>query len=193
VQSFLTNGNFTVPSGVSQIEVEIWGGGSGSYASLSTSSSGGGSGGGYARKRIFQGIAPGQVIAVTIGNGGVAGTNVSAPAGPGGTSSFGGYVSATGGSLNYLGSSSAPQYGATPSGIGINGDINLSGSAGQGGALNQGGMGGGSAMGGGQNSGTTGVAGTNPGGGASGAGTGPNSNTPYEGAAGGGGLAIVRW
>ena len=192
VQSFLSTGSFTVPSGVSQMEVELWGAGSGSFASVSTTSSGGGSGGGYARKRL-QGLAPGQVITVTIGQGGTAGTVNGTPAGPGGATSFGQYVTATGGSVNYLATLSAPQYGATPSGTGINGDLNLSGSAGQGGMLNQGGMGGGAPMGGSQNSGTTGVPGTSPGGGAAGAGTGANSTTPYNGAAGGSGLVIVRW
>jgi hypothetical protein len=192
VQSFLTTNNFIVPPGVSQIEVELWGGGSGSFASVSTTPSGGGSGGGYARK-LIQGVTPGQMIPVTIGNGGVPGNAGGSPAGPGGTTSFGQFASATGGSLNYLATPSAPQYGATPSGIGINGDLNLSGSAGQGGAQNQGGLGGGAPMGGSQNSGTTGVNGTSPGGGASGAGTGANSATPYNGATGGGGLVIVRW
>jgi hypothetical protein len=192
VQSFLGTSSFVVPPGVSQVEVELWGGGSGSFASVSTTPSGGGSGGGYARK-LIQGVAPGQIISVTIGNGGAAGNTGGSPAGPGGTTSFGQFVSATGGSLNYLATPSAPQYGATPSGIGINGDLNLSGSAGQGGAQNQGGMGGGAPMGGSQNSGTTGVNGMPPGGGASGAGTGANSATPYNGAAGGSGLIIVRW
>jgi hypothetical protein len=192
VQSFPSNGNFVVPLGVTQIEVELWGGGAGSYASVSNSPSGGGSGGGYARK-LIQGVLPGQSISVTVGNGGAAGTTGGSPAGPGGTTSFGQYVSATGGSLNYLASAAAPVYGATPPGTGVNGDTNLSGSAGQGGILNQGGMGGGAPMSGGQNSGTTGVAGTTPGGGAAGAGTGANSATPYNGAAGGGGLVVVRW
>lgn len=192
VQSFLSNDVFVVPLGVSQIEVELWGGGSGSFASIPTSSSGGGSGGGYTRKRI-QGVTPGQIINVTIGNGGAAGTIIGGPAGAGGTTSFGEYASATGGSPNYLASPANPQYGATPPGIGINGDLNLVGSAGQAGVLNQGGMGGGAPMGGSQNSGTTGVAGTTPGGGAAGAGTGSNSATTYAGAAGGGGLVIVRW
>jgi hypothetical protein len=192
VQSFVSNNTFIVPPGVSQIEVELWGGGSGSFASVMTTSSGGGSGGGYARKRL-QGVTPGQVISLTVGNGGAAGSTNGAPAGPGGTTSFGQYFSATGGTLNHLASLSTPQYGATPSGVGINGDLNLSGSAGLSGALNQGGMGGGAPMGGGQNSGTTGVGGTTPGGGAAGAGTGANSATQYDGAAGGGGLVIVRW
>lgn len=192
VQSFLSNDTFVVPLGVSQIEVELWGGGSGSFASVTTSSSGGGSGGGYTRKRI-QGVIPGQLIPVTIGSGGVAGTVLGGAAGAGGATSFGQFVSATGGSINYLASVGNPQYGATPPGIGINGDLNLMGSAGQAGVLNQGGMGGGAPMGGSQNSGTTGVRGTTPGGGASGAGTGANSATPYAGATGGGGLVIVRW
>jgi|HubBroStandDraft_1064217.scaffolds.fasta_scaffold68079_2 hypothetical protein len=192
VMSFQNNANFIVPAGVSQIEVELWGGGSGSFASVATSPSGGGSGGGYARKRI-QGVTPGQIINVTIGNGGNAGSTSGASAGAGGTTSFGQYASATGGSLNYLASPASPQLGATPSGIGINGDLNLAGSAGQSGILNQGGMGGGAAMGGSQNSGTTGVAGITPGGGAAGAGTGANTATPYAGAMGGNGLVIVRW
>jgi hypothetical protein len=192
VQSFVSNGNFIVSSGVSQLEVELWGAGSGSFASVPTSASGGGCGGGYARKRI-QGVTPGQVIPVTVGNGGSAGRTSGAPAGVGGTTSFGQFVSATGGSLNYLSSTGSPQNGATPGGTGINGDLNLTGSAGQAGVLNQGGLGGGAPMGGSQNSGTTGVAGTTPGGGASGAGTGANSQTPYDGAMGGGGLVIVRW
>jgi hypothetical protein len=192
VQSFSNNGTFVVPPGVSQIEVELWGGGSGSFASVASSPSGGGSGGGYARKRI-QGLTPGQVITITVGNGGAAGRVSGSSAGPGGTSSFGQYVSATGGVLNYLASAASPQLGATPPGTGINGDLNLTGSAGQTATLNQGGLGGGAPMGGSQNSGTTGVPGTTPGGGAAGAGTGANSATPYDGAAGGGGIVLVRW
>src|SRR5215469_15639194 len=52
VQTFQASGTFTVPSGITQVEVELWGGGSGSYASIGNIASGGGSGGGYARKRI---------------------------------------------------------------------------------------------------------------------------------------------
>ena len=192
VQSFLTSSSFTVPSGVFQIEVELWGGGSGSFASVPNAPSGGGCGGGYARKRI-QGVTPGQVINVTVGIGGAAGRTNGAPAGNGGTTSFGQYVSATGGILNYLTSPANPQLGATPGGTGVSGDLNLGGSAGQSSVLNQGGMGGGAPMGGSQNSGTTGVAGTTPGGGAAGAGTGSNSQTPYDGAIGGAGMVMVRW
>jgi hypothetical protein len=195
IQSFTTSGNFMVPAGVTQVEVEVWGGGAGSYASVSGvssgSASGGGSGGGYARKRIT-GLIPDQSVTVVAGSGGNWGT-VSSGATSGGTSSFGSYVSATGGSLNCLASATSPQNGATPAGMGIGGDVNLIGSAGQAAVLTQGGMGGAAPMGGSQNSGTTGVAGVFPGGGAAGAGTGSNGNTPYTGAAGAPGLVVVRW
>ena len=192
VQSFTQGGTFTVPPGVTQVEVEVWGAGSGSYASVPGLSSGGGSGGGYSKK-LITGLNPGQLIAVSVGAGGAGGTTNGTAASPGGASSFGQLVSATGGSLNYLASASAPENGATPPGVGVGGDLNFTGSAGQAGILNQGGMGGAAPHGGTQNSGTTGNAGTFPGGGAAGAGTGGAGTTAFNGAAGGGGLVVVRW
>jgi hypothetical protein len=192
VQTFTASGSFVVPAGVSQVEVELWGGGSGSYASLNNIPSGGGAGGGYARKRVGN-LIPAQTIAVTVGAGGNGGTTSGAAPSAGGASSFGSYVSATGGSLNALATVSDPLNGATPGGIGVGGDVNIAGSSGQAGILNQGGLGGAAPMGGAQNSGTTGVAGNFPGGGASGAGTGANSATSYNGAPGAAGLVVVRW
>ncbi|PPQ34334.1 glycine-rich domain-containing protein [Rhodopila globiformis] len=192
VQSFTSSGNFTVPPGVTQVEVEVWGGGSGSYASAPGQASGGGAGGGYAKK-LVTGLTPGQIVPVTVGAGGSGGTTGGTAPTAGGTSSFGPFVSAKGGSLNSQATVSAPQNGATPPGYGVGGDVNLTGSAGQAGLLNQGGMGGGAPMGGSQNSGTIGNPGTFPGGGAAGAGTGANSNTAYPGASGGGGLVVVRY
>ncbi len=195
-QSLTTSGIFIVPAGVTQVEVEVWGGGAGSYASVAGAlvgiASGGGSGGGYARKRVT-GLTPGQSVPVVVGSGGTWGTTTGTAPTSGGPSSFGSGVSATGGALNCLASISSPQNGATPAGIGVGGDVNLSGSAGQAAVLSQGGMGGGAPMGGSQNSGTSGVAGAFPGGGAAGAGTGSNGNTPYNGAAGAPGLVVVRW
>jgi hypothetical protein len=195
-QSFTSSGSFTVPAGVTQVEIEMWGGGSGSFASVTGSptgiASGGGSGGGYARKRIA-GLTPGQSISVVVGGGGAAGIVAGSAPSCGGTSSFGAFVSATGGSLNYLATTSSPQNGSTPAGVGVGGDVNLTGSAGQAGIVNQGGLGGAAPMGGSQNSGTTGATGAFPGGGASGAGTGANSATPYSGAAGAPGFVVVRW
>ncbi len=192
VQTFTASGLFVVPAGVSQVEVEVWGAGAGSFASTSSLASGGGSGGGYARKRLT-GLGPGQQIAVTVGAGGAAGGVGGPMPTAGGASSFGSWVSASGGALNYLATVVSPQNGATPPGIGIGGDVNLSGSAGQAGMANQGGLGGAGAMGGTQNSGTTGVAGLFPGGGAAGAGTGATGATAYAGAAGAGGQVVVRW
>jgi hypothetical protein len=191
VQTFVTSGEFIVPASVTQVEVEIWGAGSGSYASVPPIPSGGGSGGGYA-KRLVTGLTPGQVIPLTVGAGGVAGTTGGVAAGPGGTSNFGSFVSATGGSLNSLATTSAPENGATPPGVGVGGDVNFTGSAGQASMSTQGGMGGAPPIGGAQNSGSTGNAGTFPGGGASGAGTG-TGNSAFNGGAGGGGLIVVRW
>jgi hypothetical protein len=192
VQSFTSNGSFAVPVGVTQVEVEIWGAGSGTYASVPGLPSGGGAGGGYAR-RLITNLIPGQIVLVTIGSGGVAGSTSGAAAGAGGTSSFGQFINATGGNLNYLATASAPENGATPPGIGVGGDVNFAGSAGQAGLLNQGGMGGAAPMGGAQNSGSTGNGGSFPGGGASGAGTGTAGNAAFNGGAGGGGLVVVRW
>jgi hypothetical protein len=192
VQTFTTSGNFTVPSGVTQVEVELWGGGSGSFASNGGIPSGGGAGGGYARRRIAN-LSLGQAVPVSIGSGGIGGTSGGAGATAGGTSSFGTYVSATGGSLNGLATVASPLNGATPGGIGVSGDVNFAGSSGQAGIVNQGGLGGAAPNGGAQNSGTTGVTGNFPGGGASGAGTGANSATSYNGAAGAPGLVVVRW
>lgn len=198
VKTFASSGQFTLPAGVSQIEVELWGGGSGSYASTTTAGSGGGSGGGYARRRIA-GLVPGQTLSVSIGAGGQGGQVGGALPTAGGTSvvsdlsSGAVYLTATGGSLNPSATASNPQNGATPAGSGVGGDINLTGSSGQIAYLSVGGMGGAAPMGGMQTSGTTGNAGIVPGGGASGAGTGPNGNTAYNGAPGGSGLAIIRW
>lgn len=191
-QTFTTSGTYVVPLGVQQVEVEVWGGGAGTFASVLGKPSGGGSGGGYARKRVT-GLTPGQSIAVTAGSGGSAGAVGGGAPTAGGTSSFGTFVSATGGSLNPLATTTDPANGATPAGVGVGGDVNLKGSAGQAGFSNQGGMGGAAPMGGAQNSGTTGVAGVFPGGGASGAGTGADSATPYAGAAGAPGMVVVRW
>ncbi len=202
VQTFAASGSFTVPAGVTAVDVELWAGGSGSWASVSGITGGGGSGGGYARKRI-SGLTAGGVATIAVGAGGSAGVAGVAP-GAGGASSvtIGGTIvlSATGGVINPLGSVSAPSLGNL-AGEGAGGDINLYGGDGGAGVANQGsvvlnlgGYGGDGPLSGGiVNSGTTGNAGRFPGGGGSGAGTGAVGTTAYAGAAGAGGLCIVRW
>jgi len=203
VQNFTASGTFTVPAGVTAIEVELWAGGSGSWASVSGYAGGGGSGGGYARKRI-SGLTPGATIAVTVGTGGAAGVSGTTAPGPGGASSFGTYCSATGGVVNPLGNVAAPTLGNL-GGVGSGGDLNLYGGDGGCGLNNQtiggntyigniGGWGGDGPLSGGvQNTGTTGKVGNFPGGGGSGAGSGASGTTAYPGGAGAGGLCIVRW
>ena len=203
LQSFTSSGTFTVPAGVTMIEVEVWAGGSGSWASISGTTGGGGSGGGYARKRLT-GLTPGATCTVTVGAGGTAGTTAGAAPTNGAASSFAGSgfttVSATGGVINPLNSPTSPGLGNL-AGVGSGGDLNLYGGDGGAGLGNQsgyvgnlGGYGGDGPLSGGVvNSGTTGNAGRFPGGGASGAGSGTSGTTPYNGAAGAAGLIIVRW
>ena len=203
VQNITSSGTWTVPSGVTTLEVEVWAGGSGSWASVSGIAGGGGSGGGYARKRLT-GLTPGASITVTVGAGGTAGTTAGAAPTNGAASSFAGSgfttVSATGGVINPLNSPASPGLGNL-AGAGSGGDLNLYGGDGGSGMANQsgyvgnlGGYGGDGPLSGGiVNSGTTGNAGRFPGGGASGAGSGTSGTTPYNGAAGAAGLIIVRW
>ncbi|MBA4220155.1 MAG: hypothetical protein C0458_05425 [Methylobacterium sp.] len=120
-----------VPDGVTQADVEVWGGGGGSGACLGlTHNCGGtGGGGGYARKTI-KGLIPGSSVSVTVGAGGAKGvaSPFAQPTG-GGTSSFGAYVSATGGTAGQSASGSLPSL-AGSGGIGVGGDINVQGGAG---------------------------------------------------------------
>lgn len=91
---------FTVPTGVTAVTVCCIGGGAGG-SSPSNNGGVGGTGWGY-----ISGLTPGGTVAVTVGAGGNG--SVNGAAGGGGTSSFGAYVSATGGGPNgSTGSSSA--------------------------------------------------------------------------------------
>jgi hypothetical protein len=198
VQTFAASGNWTVPAGVTACEVEVWGdggGSGGSYGSPSASQAGGG--GGYAKKRIT-GLTPATVIAVTVGPGGAAGVSSASPtAGTAGTgSSFGAYVSATGGGAGAAANGSVPST-VSSGGTGVGGDVNLEGSTGDTPFVVSGTLvyvaKGGTAPGvpgahaGFANSSVNGTPGPVPGCGASG------SADQANGAAGGAGLVIVRW
>ncbi|GAA0877648.1 hypothetical protein GCM10009119_06160 [Algoriphagus jejuensis] len=67
-ETYIADGTFYVPAGVTQITIEVWGGG-GAGASGNVITAGGG-GGGYSR-RTFS-VTPGQALAVYVGKGGVA-------------------------------------------------------------------------------------------------------------------------
>lgn len=101
VEFLIESGTFVVPAHITTLRVRVWGQG-GSDA---------GSGGGFAMKQIT--VDGNSSIAVTVGKGSNA---------AGATSSFGSYVSATGGS-----------YRDGSPGTGIGGDINHSGGASSGG------------------------------------------------------------
>ena len=104
VEYFFESGNFIVPLNVARIRVRLWGGGG----------TVGGGGGGFAMKEIQ--VNSGDIIPVTVGRGGY-GSAVATRDGQ--TSSFGSYVSATGG-LSYNTST-------INEGTGIGGDINYDG------------------------------------------------------------------
>ncbi len=90
MQVFNTNGTFVVPTGVTRIMVELWGGGGGGAdynAQFGVHGTGGG-GGGYGKQLLN--VIPGTSYQVTVGQGGPSSSN-------GGNSSFGGLVTATGG------------------------------------------------------------------------------------------------
>jgi hypothetical protein len=96
MQVFDSNGTFIVPTNVTKILVEVWGGGGGAGGN----GGGGGGGGGYG-KQVFA-VIPGTGYTVTVGVGGDGGDG-SANGASGGASSFGALISATGGSFGYSG------------------------------------------------------------------------------------------
>lgn len=93
-QDFSTTKTWPVPSGVYHITVEVWGaGGGGGGARGYLASAGGGGGGGYAYLRDYP-VEPGDVVTVTIGNGGTGGRSwyewgkKTSPGGTGGQTSI---------------------------------------------------------------------------------------------------------
>lgn len=85
---FQMDGTYTVPAGITEISVRLFGGGG-------KGSSQGGCGGHMAYKKLT--VTPGEKIPVTIGLGGGQSGNSSST---GGVTSFGSYLSASGGSWN---------------------------------------------------------------------------------------------
>ncbi len=112
---FTGSTTWTAPAGVSLLKVRLCGGGGGGGAGTAASCGGGGGAGGYA-EGVFP-VTPGQSIPVAVAGGG-------APGATGGTSSFGGLISATGGGGG--GSATGFANGGGP-GSGSGGAINLAG------------------------------------------------------------------
>lgn len=185
--AYVTPGTYTfvVPSGVTKVKVRVWGAGGGSSASSGAGSYTAGAGGGGYAERFISGLTPGQSITVTVGAGGTAAT-AGNRGGPGGTSSFGAYASATGGA----GADPNPSLGVS-GGFGTGGDINIQGQQGSGSLASTKAGDGGAGGGGGGPMAPGGAGGINPGnfpgGGSAGAAPG------VAGAAGAGGSVYVAW
>jgi hypothetical protein len=114
-QAFTSNGTFTVPTGVTSVKVTIVGGGAGGYGGTPNYTGWGGGGGGGYGIAYLTGLTPGTPISVTVGGGGGSRTS-------GGTSSFGGLCTATGGtsSSSRSGNIGAGGAGGTVTGCAIN-------------------------------------------------------------------------
>ena len=192
LQTFTAGGYFVVPNGVSQAKVTVIGGG-GAGGTDATVPSGGGGAGGRA-VGIVSGLTPGSAIYVTVGAGGVA-SATPAQGGPGGTSSFGNFLSATGGGGGNGGTSGLPNAGGT-GGIGVGGAVNEAGAYGTDCVVQaaRGGDGGGPGNGRGTTGQLTGIAANGPGGGGGGAGCSlPGGGAGAVGGNGAAGLVIIEY
>ena len=178
VEYIMTSQSITVPAFARAAFVQCFGGGAGG----GTSPGGGGGGAGGVALGMVS-VTPGQTITVTIGAGGAGG-------GGGGTSSFGAFMSATGGISPGAG------YQGAVGGAGSGGSLALLGGAGSpglgsvGGQVS-GGAGGSNAYGGGGVGGAFATSGSNGGlGGGGGGGAGSAGTSPGPG---GSGLVVVEW
>lgn len=173
----------TVPEGYTSALVMGWGAGGSSAASWGGSTYTSGAGGGaYAEKEVT-GLVAGQVIACTVGAGGLP-TTPGAPGLTGGSTSFGAWLTIGGGA----GASADPNLGVG-GGTASGADFSIPGEQGTGALSNKAGDGGSAPRGGTRAPGGAGSVspGNAPGGGASGAAPG------VAGAAGAPGALIVIW
>ena len=194
-QTYDASGTFTVPAGVTTLNVQVWGGGGGGGGN--SGRAGGGGGGGYSQGSIV--VVPLSTISFTVGSGGGVGAS-------GGTSSIGS-VSAAGGGFGSssttsgtggIGSTANGGAGGIP-GAGTNGGGGGGGSgssAGNGtaGAVSASGIGGAGGTGGGSGGKGANSAGSNPaisGSVPGGGGGGKASVTNITSASGAGGRIII--
>lgn len=189
-QAFYTSGTFTVPTGITKIQVAVIAGGGGGSVGYGGQ---GGQGTAY-----ISGLTPGATISVTVGGGGNgAAGSVGAT---GGTSSFGSYISCTGGGGGLVaGGAPGAEGTATFSGVSLitrrnsssfvgNATIGNYGNTVCGGGTPGGGGGGGVGGGGGGGGGSGGYAG-GTGGGVFGPGSNGSNGTTSSGGSGGNGGA----
>jgi hypothetical protein len=212
VETFNTTGSFTIPAGVSDVLVEVFGGGAGG-ANVAGQAAGGG-GGAYAQSNL--GNISGQTVFFNVGQGGTSGNaggntwaRVGTNAAPtttaqgalaaGGSVSAGGTVAASIGSIAFAGGDGAAaqagggaRAGSGGGGSGGSGGGGSNGTAGSGGTtVGVGGNGGtpdGGRGGDGGASGDTGQNGSSPGGGGGG------SGSSFTGSgSGANGLVRISW
>lgn len=193
MQVFAASGNFVVPTGVTTVRVEVTGGGGAGGYHISMPGGGGGAGG--KAVGIVTGLTPGQVIAVSVGAGGVP------PSGPG-TGGIGGASMFA----NLQGNGGAGGVGGTVTGLISNaggaggaatgGQLNIAGSVGTDAVAvaYRGGDGGGPGNGRGASGANPGIPASSYGGGGGGGGCSVTSGTPGSpGGAGGGGLVVIEY
>lgn len=123
-QTFLNNGKWLCPAGVSSVLLTGYGGGGGggggAIASGATVRQGGGGGGAAQLCQQWVSVVPNTSYAVTIGVGGVGGTGAASPGGNGGNTTFGSLAT-------FWGASGAGSPAATTSNMGPGGLPALSG------------------------------------------------------------------
>jgi len=183
IRTFTSNGTWVKPAGVTKILVKLVGGG-GAGSGVGES----GAAGGYAERLID--VTSVSSVPVTIGLGSTASTTYSGRSGNGQTTSFGSFLSATGGN----GANTSHQHCGGLPGLGSGGDLNFYGGGGNGHSYYGCGNGGTSYFGG------SGACGHPQGGqyahnhsshAAYGAGGGPGYHTSTQGARGKDGVVVV--
>lgn len=209
IQTFTANGTYTPTSGMDQCIIECVGGGGGGGGTGGPGSNNncpGGGGGGYSRG-IFNAATIGVSQAVTVGAGGAGGVASGGFTGnagtPGGTSSVGALISATGGGGGTAATAGSGTYDlGGAGGVGSGGSVNSNGGVGLHASGGSGvtGYGGNSILGGGANSVTSqggavtqsnGSPGLAYGGGGSGAFTTSGAGSGSVGGAGFAGIVII--
>jgi len=205
VKVFTASGTWTPDAGTTKIRVRLCGGGGGGGGGYADYYVGGGGGQGGRAEKLLDIIALGiSSVAVTVGLGGTPGNPSDGGGagmtngGTGGTTSFGAYLSATGGGGGYRSGGGDDGWGGT-GGLGSSGDINLRGAVGTQGLRevttnsNQGGNGGGEGGGpGAWLAGTAGQDGVNGGGGGGGAMGAGGTAVAGAGGTGGPGFVIIE-
>ena len=203
-QVFTSSGTFTVPTGVTRVIAYVWGGGGGGGWGDGSGGTYGGNGGFGAA--YITGLSPGASITVTVGGGGN-GATYSGNGSTGSTSSFGSYLSCTGGSggitsTPVYGSDGSPTFSSSTALLKNNNTYHGGGTKGDGvgggGGMSGGGGGGGLATGGKANGpGSDGSSGGSLTGGAGGGSSGGSGGGTFGGSFGGGGGGtggvIVYW